>query len=44
MGQRVGLAGVLLGGPETVMLDEPLNGLDPVGIAWMRQLMRTLAE
>ena len=44
MGQRVGLAGVLLGDPETVMLDEPLNGLDPVGIAWMRRLMRTLAE
>jgi len=44
MGQRVGLAGVLLGSPTTVMLDEPLNGLDPVGIAWMRELMRTLAE
>lgn len=43
MGQRVGLATALLGNPSTVMLDEPLNGLDPEGVRWMRQLMRTLA-
>ena len=43
MGQRLGLAAAVLGNPRTLMLDEPLNGLDPEGIHWMRQLMRDLA-
>src|SRR5437660_8984236 len=36
MGQRLGIAAALLGDPSTVMLDEPVNGLDPEGIHWMR--------
>lgn len=43
MSQRLGLAGAVLGNPRTLLLDEPLNGLDPEGIHWMRQLMRDLA-
>lgn len=44
MGQRLGLAAALLGTPRSLILDEPLNGLDPEGIHWMRQLMRDLAR
>ena len=43
MGQRLGIAAALLGDPETVMLDEPVNGLDPEGIQWVRNLLRRLA-
>ena len=43
MGQRLGIAGALLGDPQTVMLDEPVNGLDPEGIRWIRALLRNLA-
>ena len=43
MGQRLGIASALLGDPATVMLDEPVNGLDPEGIRWIRQLLRGLA-
>ena len=43
MGQRLGIAAALLGDPSTVMLDEPVNGLDPEGIHWMRSLLRGLA-
>jgi ABC-2 type transport system ATP-binding protein len=43
MGQRLGIASALLGDPATVILDEPINGLDPDGIRWMRGLLRTLA-
>jgi ABC-2 type transport system ATP-binding protein len=43
MGQRLGIATALLGDPSTVMLDEPVNGLDPEGIHWMRNLLRQLA-
>ncbi|AWB92135.1 ABC transporter ATP-binding protein [Aeromicrobium chenweiae] len=43
MGQRLGIAGALLGDPQTVMLDEPVNGLDPEGIRWIRELLRGLA-
>jgi ABC-2 type transport system ATP-binding protein len=43
MGQRLGIASALLGDPKTVMLDEPVNGLDPEGIQWIRTLLRTLA-
>jgi ABC-2 type transport system ATP-binding protein len=43
MGQRLGIASALLGDPETVMLDEPVNGLDPEGILWIRNLLKELA-
>jgi len=43
MGQRLGIASALLGDPSTVMLDEPVNGLDPEGILWVRHLLRGLA-
>jgi ABC-2 type transport system ATP-binding protein len=43
MGQRLGIAAALLGDPKTVMLDEPVNGLDPEGIHWMRNLLKGLA-
>ena len=44
MGQRLGLAGALLGDPGILILDEPVNGLDPEGIRWVRQLVRALAN
>jgi ABC-2 type transport system ATP-binding protein len=44
MGQRLGIASALLGDPSTVMLDEPVNGLDPEGIHWMRNLLKGLAS
>jgi ABC-2 type transport system ATP-binding protein len=43
MGQRLGIASALLGDPSTVMLDEPVNGLDPEGVHWMRNLLKSLA-
>ncbi|MGC4888220.1 ABC transporter ATP-binding protein [Micromonospora sp. DT227] len=43
MGQRLGIAGALLGDPAVVMLDEPVNGLDPDGIRWIRGLLKGLA-
>lgn len=43
MGQRLGIAAALIGDPSTIILDEPINGLDPEGIRWVRTLMRRLA-
>jgi ABC-2 type transport system ATP-binding protein len=44
MKQRLSLAGALLGNPEILILDEPANGLDPIGIAWLRGFLRELAD
>lgn len=43
MGQRLGIASALLGDPRTVVLDEPVNGLDPEGVLWIRELLQDLA-
>ena len=43
MGQRLGIAATLLGDPKILMFDEPVNGLDPEGILWIRNLMKALA-
>src|SRR6516164_9503368 len=43
MGQRLGIAATLLGDPAVLMFDEPVNGLDPEGILWIRNLMKALA-
>ena len=43
MGQRLGVASALLGNPQTVVLDEPVNGLDPEGVLWMRTMLKDLA-
>lgn len=44
MGQRMGIAAALLGDPENIILDEPVNGLDPEGVIWVRNLARHLAS
>jgi ABC-2 type transport system ATP-binding protein len=44
MSQRLGIAAALLGDPEILMFDEPVNGLDPEGIVWIRNLFRSLAD
>jgi ABC-2 type transport system ATP-binding protein len=43
MGQRLGIAAAMLGDPQTLILDEPVNGLDPEGVLWVRQFARHLA-
>jgi ABC-2 type transport system ATP-binding protein len=43
MKQRLALAGAILGDPDVLILDEPANGLDPLGIAWLRKFLRSLA-
>ena len=44
MRQRLGIAAALLGDPAVLLFDEPVNGLDPEGIRWVRGLMRSLAD
>ncbi len=44
MRQRLGIASAMLGDPRTLILDEPVNGLDPEGVQWVRRLVRSLAE
>ncbi|MDR6988537.1 ABC-2 type transport system ATP-binding protein [Paenarthrobacter nitroguajacolicus] len=44
MGQRLGIAAALLGDPQTIILDEPVNGLDPEGVVWVRNLVKYLAS
>ena len=44
MGQRLGIAAALLGDPHTLILDEPVNGLDPEGVKWVRTMVRRLAD
>ena len=44
MGQRLGVASALLGSPKVVVLDEPVNGLDPEGVLWIRNLLKALAD
>ncbi len=44
MGQRLGIASAMLGDPRTLILDEPVNGLDPDGVRWIRNLLKALAD
>jgi ABC-2 type transport system ATP-binding protein len=44
MGQRLGLAAAMLGDPEVLLLDEPVNGLDPEGVRWIRNMLKNLAS